>query len=76
MTSQPLDPRLVAIAVLTLLATAFAFRKRKASPPGPPGLPFFGNMFDMPKKEAWKAYLEMGKQYGKWIPSEYGHPKR
>lgn len=76
MSSQTLDPRLVAIAVLTLLATAFVFRKRKPSPPGPPGLPFFGNMFDMPKKEAWKAYLEMGKQYGKrtffWTGNDHG----
>lgn len=61
------DPRLIAIAVVTLfvcIANVLLFRKR-SFPPGPPGLPFIGNIFDIPKKEAWKTYVEWGKQYSK-----------
>ncbi|KAF8218892.1 cytochrome P450, partial [Tricholoma matsutake] len=45
------------------LASIVLFRKRHATPPGPPGFLFLGNIFDLPKKEPWKVYLQWGKQY-------------
>ena len=69
MVDVALDPRLVGIAVTTLLLTTLILRNRRPSPPGPAGLPFFGNMFDLPKKESWKVYLEWSKQYSAYFSS-------
>ncbi|KAK7449241.1 hypothetical protein VKT23_013386 [Stygiomarasmius scandens] len=33
-------------------------------PPGPPGLPVLGNMFDMPKEKDWMVFSEWGNLYG------------
>ncbi|EJD46763.1 cytochrome P450 [Auricularia subglabra TFB-10046 SS5] len=33
-------------------------------PPGPPGLPLLGNMFDVPTKDSHLAYYELAKTYG------------
>ncbi|KIJ23526.1 hypothetical protein M422DRAFT_275879 [Sphaerobolus stellatus SS14] len=33
-------------------------------PPGPPGLPIIGNLFDMPKRRAWLTFARWGKEYG------------
>ncbi|THU82316.1 hypothetical protein K435DRAFT_808390 [Dendrothele bispora CBS 962.96] len=54
------------ITLLFALALAFVFflsRRRQPTPPGPPGLPLLGNFLDLPKKEAWKTYIEWGKKY-------------
>jgi hypothetical protein len=34
-------------------------------PPGPPGLPIVGNIFDWPKDEAWRTFAEWSHKYGK-----------
>ena len=33
-------------------------------PPGPRGLPLLGNLFDIPRKAAWKTFAEWGNAYG------------
>lgn len=39
--------------------------KRKGSlPPGPKGLPFVGNVFDMPNGHNWKTFARWGTMYG------------
>ncbi|KAF7378396.1 Cytochrome p450 [Mycena sanguinolenta] len=32
-------------------------------PPGPPGLPFIGNIYDVPASKEWLAYMEMSRKY-------------
>ncbi|KAF8219474.1 cytochrome P450 [Tricholoma matsutake] len=54
---------LTAVSAIVLLASIVLFCKRHATPPGPPGFLFLGNIFDLPKKEPWKVYLQWGKQY-------------
>ncbi|CAL1715485.1 unnamed protein product [Somion occarium] len=34
-----------------------------SSPPGPPGLPFLGNLYDVPSHEAWRKYVQWSCQY-------------
>ncbi|KAJ6449507.1 cytochrome P450 [Mycena vitilis] len=42
---------------------------RKALPPGPPGLPVIGNLFDVPKSQEWLAFIKMSQKYGSDIIS-------
>ncbi|KAJ8462273.1 hypothetical protein ONZ51_g11006 [Trametes cubensis] len=34
------------------------------APPGPPGLPLIGNVFDIPLERSWVTYRELAKTYG------------
>ena len=36
-------------------------------PPGPPGIPVLGNLFNMPKIQPWVAYRELSRKYGKQV---------
>ena len=36
----------------------------KHLPPGPPGLPLVGNLFDIPKTDQWVYFYEQSKKYG------------
>ena len=59
----------IAILVFVILLTMVivASQRRKAIrnvPPGPPGLPIVGNIFDIPKAYEWLAYEEWGRLYG------------
>jgi len=54
---------------LALLAVLLVYVwKRRAStsqlPPGPPGYPIIGNVFDIPQDHAWLTYNEWAKKYG------------
>lgn len=42
--------------------------KRLPYPPGPRGIPFVGNIRDMPSKTdlEWKTYAEWGRKYGQF----------
>lgn len=58
----------VLAAVLGLLTSAVVFSCLKQStrlPPGPPGLPWLGNLFDIPSEREWVKYKEWSEQYGK-----------
>jgi len=64
MASSLLDPRLAAIAVVILLPSVLLSREQFPTPPGPQGLPVLRNLFDIHKKESWKASLNWAKQHG------------
>ncbi|KAF4613090.1 hypothetical protein D9613_011043 [Agrocybe pediades] len=40
------------------------YRLRKIMPPGPLGLPFIGNKYQLPAVKPWKKFAEWNKQYG------------
>ncbi|KAF9021651.1 hypothetical protein BDZ89DRAFT_1163664, partial [Hymenopellis radicata] len=54
---------IVLAALATVVLTVLVFPKRRHSHPGPPGWPIIGNIFELPTKESWKAYLNWSKQY-------------
>jgi len=64
MASSSFDPRLAAIAVVILFASVLLCRKQCPTPPGPQGLLALFNLFDIPKKESWKAFLNWAKKHG------------
>jgi hypothetical protein len=35
-------------------------------PPGPKGLPFVGNVRDIPTEYEWVAYKKLAEEYGTW----------
>ncbi|THG92813.1 hypothetical protein EW026_g8223, partial [Hermanssonia centrifuga] len=55
---------LFAIVATPLLRVVRACHLRKLMPPGPPGLPLLGNVFELPSKEMWKTFNEWNKRYG------------
>ncbi|TFK81327.1 cytochrome P450 [Polyporus arcularius HHB13444] len=51
------DPWLAALLAALVLVVVVSLNKRRRSlPPGPKGLPIFGNVFDVPKEFEWLAY--------------------
>ncbi|KAJ7852656.1 hypothetical protein B0H14DRAFT_2580827 [Mycena olivaceomarginata] len=54
----------VASLVPTVLAIKFLFRSKGPIPPGPPGLPFFGNIFQLPAKGQYLKFTEWKEKYG------------
>ena len=60
------------VFVLCVLALALLWRHIRAAntrmglrlPPGPPGLPVIGNLFDMPTSDDWVVYREWGNKHG------------
>ncbi|TBU62200.1 cytochrome P450 [Dichomitus squalens] len=41
--------------------------RRLPVPPGPPGLPIIGNVFDLPRSKPWLTYQDWAMKYGKLI---------
>ncbi|KAG7096665.1 hypothetical protein E1B28_004080 [Marasmius oreades] len=39
-------------------------REKRPLPPGPRGLPFIGNVFDMPSEKEWLTFAQWGDTYG------------
>lgn len=61
-------PTLVIASILALGSASLWQRKRWSPvsnplPPGPPPLPFVGNVLDIVKSEPWKLYVNLGKKY-------------
>ncbi|KAF8193905.1 cytochrome P450 [Mycena galopus ATCC 62051] len=50
------------ISVFYLIIRSYTGR-RQSLPPGPRGLPFIGNILDVPKSREWLAFLEMSQKY-------------
>lgn len=42
-------------------------RRRLRLPPGPTGIPFFGNSFDIPKTYEWITYKRWSREFGEFI---------
>ena len=64
---QPSDavPFFIIGATIILIARAFRPRKTKyCYPPGPRGIPVFGNLFQLPPVYPGAKLMEWGKQYG------------
>lgn len=40
------------------------YRRQLRLPPGPKGIPIFGNIYNMPKSFEWLAYDKWSRQYG------------
>lgn len=67
-----LPEKVTAIAALSIsgIAAVLTFKRlldakrRLPLPPGPPGLPIVGNIFDIPEENFWWKYKEWGDQYG------------
>ncbi|KAK0501166.1 cytochrome P450 [Armillaria luteobubalina] len=58
----------ISIAFVGLILAWYLFRKSSRStapfPPGPRGLPFIGNLLDMPSEKEWLTFAEWGGKYG------------
>lgn len=52
------------LAILGFLVFLTRRRSRYRFPPGPRGLPFWGNVFDLPEEEKWLTYLQWSHAYG------------
>ncbi len=61
----------VLVAVLAIFSVVVFVRRRSLAkqrncslPPGPPGWPIVGNLFDLTEERPWLVYSEWSKQYG------------
>ncbi|KAF8884165.1 cytochrome P450 [Infundibulicybe gibba] len=69
-TSHAMSYTLLAGAVLVLIFLKHLSKTRTANPnklpypPGPKGLPFIGNLLDIPTERQWLVYMEWAKTYG------------
>lgn len=62
------DSLLISGIIIAILALFRRIHQRcitRVHPPGPTGLPFLGNMFDIPYQQAWDVYRQWSRQYGK-----------
>ncbi|KAJ3835522.1 cytochrome P450 [Lentinula raphanica] len=54
----------VLFAIFFTLKAIKAFHLRSKLPPGPSGVPIFGNVFQLPQNQMWLAFDKWTKQYG------------
>ena len=68
--TAPLLGLRVDLTVVTVLFVWLAkefitsFQMRSKMPPGPPGVPFVGNIFDVPRSMPWFQFTRWKEQYG------------
>ncbi|KAJ6779274.1 cytochrome P450, partial [Mycena vulgaris] len=63
--TNALQPIGLVSLLIALLCGRYVFRRRRPPlPPGPRGLPFVGNIFDLPAESPWLTFAEMGKNWG------------
>lgn len=56
------------VVMLLALLPRFIRRKPLAQlPPGPKGLPFIGNLLDMPSEKEWLTFAQWGDAWGEWL---------
>ena len=55
---------LVLVAIKVVLTIHRANALRKVMPPGPPGLPLLGNLFELPKSGQHEYVLELSRRWG------------
>jgi hypothetical protein len=62
------------LLTLFVLVKLFSFWSRPPAslPPGPKGLPFVGNILDMPSDKEWLTYAQWGERWGKSIDTNLG----
>jgi hypothetical protein len=69
-----MDIMLALIAVLSLVILVGLVRrlisKNVNLPPGPPGYPLIGNIFDIPRQYAWLAFTQWGQLYGQYAHND------
>ncbi|KAJ6457811.1 cytochrome P450 [Mycena vitilis] len=63
MHSSPLQSVGFALGSWVFYLTIRSYFSRKTLPPGPPGLPLIGNVFDVPKSQQWLAFIKMSRKY-------------
>ncbi|GAA6058281.1 hypothetical protein JCM3770_002891 [Rhodotorula araucariae] len=61
-------------AILAVAVVLFARAKKTKGPlpPGPPGLPFIGNILDVPKSKPWIRFAEWTEEYGPMFTLKMG----
>ncbi|KAH9937587.1 cytochrome P450 [Fomitopsis serialis] len=55
---------LALISLIYIIARLTSSRARGHLPPGPPGWPLIGNIFDVPKPFVWKTFAKWSTQWG------------
>lgn len=66
MSGLPVSFVLLGIAAVAFAVHRYTRRRHYKLPPGPKGIPFFGNTFQVPKSNEWVQYAKWGKEYSKW----------
>ena len=51
-------------SAILLVALRMHYLRSRPLPPGPPGLPFLGNIFQIPSRMAWVKFVEWSQEYG------------
>ncbi|KAJ8462758.1 hypothetical protein ONZ51_g10697 [Trametes cubensis] len=66
--SMPLNITEVLLVLFPLVLVFIFYLRcehgRKSLPPGPRGVPFLGNVFDIPQDQPWVVFSKISKQYG------------
>lgn len=52
------------ILLIYVVRRFFTSNHRGSLPPGPPGWPLIGNLFDMPTQHQWQTFAQWGLKWG------------
>jgi hypothetical protein len=53
----------IALFAFIFISYKLYLKSKRTYPPGPKGLPFFGNLYDHPQEEPWVHYKEMSEKF-------------